>query len=295
MITNKLYNKKYVYLEWDDILEGKKCILADDIDTLKNYVNYDCELRDVQKEIKHEYYGKYFTTKENDFDVVYRFAYYDPNLEVKRALINGKSVQYCSEFGKWTDLRLWGSIENYLDMEDWDEREWRVKPTEIWYVVFARHDFMRVSIINNEFNTVFFKGTYEECRKWIDEHNSLSSVVSAFLRGDTIQWKPKNRINKWQDWKSSEFPTVNTMDENYWRIKPKYNLDSNEKYKRRMTNRELSEYLAKGNGEVKNLGYIINTSISYCYKDNAENEIVDGGIFIRDFGSDEWREPLVEV
>jgi hypothetical protein len=363
-----LYNKKYVYLEWDDILEGKKCILADDIDTLKNYVNYDCELQDVQKEIKHEYYGKYFTTKENDFDVVYRFAYYDPNLEVKRALINGKSVQYYSEFGKWTDLRLWGSIENYLDMEDWDKREWRVKPTEIWYVIFAENVFLRVSMINNEFHTVFFKGTYEECGTWINEHDSLSSVISAFFRGDTIQWKPKNRINEWQDWKSSEFPMVNTMDENYWRIKPKYNLDSNyqsteprcylsvnkngyleftisqnitndtiyigtrkecermmkiignefeeedifhydilhrlryiinkyshEKYKRRMTNRELSEYLAKGNGEMKKLGCFVNTSIFHCYKNNTENENVDDNILIRDFGSDEWRSPLIEV
>lgn len=65
---------------------------------------------------------------------------------------------------------------------------------------------------------------------------------------------------------------------------------------RRMTNRELSEYLAKGNGEMKNFGYgLFNISTCHCYADVTENVDVDRNILIRDFGSDEWREPLIEV
>jgi hypothetical protein len=63
-----------------------------------------------------------------------------------------------------------------------------------------------------------------------------------------------------------------------------------------MTNKELSEYLAKGNGEMKNFGYgLFNISTCHCYADVAENENVDRNILIRDFGSDEWREPLIEI
>ena len=48
----------------------------------------------------------------------------------------------------------------------------------------------------------------------------------------------------------------------------------------------------KGNGEMKNSRHLVIST--YCYKNNTENEEVGTSILIRDFGSDEWKEPLIK-
>lgn len=276
----KLFDKRYVYLEWSDELEGKDCILAKSYKDLKDFVNSGDEGRIFKVNKGNE---KPFTNGCSECD----FCYFDPNLAVKKALIEGKKVQYYSYFDKWEDLDLIGtSIEDYLDNEDWDEYEWRVKPeynfddivdysnhqpTEPrYYLSVNKNGYLEFTILQNITNDTIYNGTRKECERM------MKIIANEF--GDCGNCKgecmPCNHCGK---------------------LRFIINKYSHEKYKRRMVNRELSEWLAKGNGEVKNLGYIINTSISYCYKDNAENEIVDGGIFIRDFGSDEWREPLMEV
>lgn len=364
----KLFDKKYIYLEWSDELEEKDCILAKTYQDLKDFVNSGDEDRFCKA---HKGKEKPFTNLWSECD----FCYFDPNLKVKKALIDGKSVQYYSEFNKWTDLKLWGSIENYLDNEDWDKYKWRIKPTEeTWYVIFAEDIFLRVSFIDNLSNIMYFSGTYKECGKWIDEHKSYAGILSAWKHGKIIQYKIKTTNNDWSDWVLEEYPKTDLFEICNWRIKPTteeiinytnetsrepiyilnmhkkdksefeftisehdsfspiyantrkkcqhvlntvatkftdkcvgckgdscfkckplQNFIKNIKFTRRMTNRELSEYLAKGNGEFKNVGYLINTSTSHWYQDGAENKNVDDNIFIRDFGSDEWRPPLIEV
>lgn len=376
----ELFDKKYVYFDFNDVskLKGKYGFGSDTFNDLIWKVNEDartnswfpCKYSDDTSRPFH------LGTGEN-----VRFFYYDPFYEMKLAFKKGEKLQYA--YKNWRNNAFYE--ETWYDYEkntmpyfdDSDARfNWRVKPTEeIWYVIFAENSFLRVSLITNLSNTVFFSGTYEECGKWINEHDSLSSVVSAFLRGDTIQWKPKNIINEWQDWKSSEFPTVNTMDENYWRIKLEYDFDdivdysnyqptepiyylsvnkngygyleftisqdikdgaiyngskkecermmkiignefeeedishrdisyrlrciinkySHEKYKRRMTNKELAEWLAKGNGEVKHNGvYSITIDHFHNYFKSDENKEVDDCL-IRKWDSDKWEEPLIEV
>ena len=379
MMIFDLFDKKYVYFDFNDVskLDGKYGFGSDTFNDLIWRVNDDARTNSW-------YPCKYSGDTSRPFHLGtgenVRFFYYDPFYEMKLAFKKGEKLQYA--YKNWRNdafhEETWCDYEKntmpYFD--DSDARfNWRIKPIEeTWWVIFAEDTFLRVSVITNLSNFVFFSGKYEECGKWIDEHDSLSSVVSAFLRGDTIQWKPKNRIDEWQDWKSSEFPTVNTMDENYWRIKPTeeiinytnetsrepiyilnmYKKDMNEiefsisehdsfspiyantrkkcehvlnrvainftdkcvgckgnscfnckplqdfikniEFTRRMTNKELSEYLAKGNGEMKNFGYaLFNISTCHCYADVAENKEVDNNILIRDFGSDEWREPLIEV
>lgn len=199
----ELFDKRYVYLEWSDKLEGKDCILAKSYQDLKDFVNSGNEDRIFKVDKGKE---KPFTNHWRECD----FCYYDPNYRVKKAWLEGKTIQYYSSFNKWKDLSLitTGNTKNYID---WDNYEWRIKPT------------------------------MKEYKKYTT---------------------------------------------------------------RRMTNRELSEYLAKGNGEMKmdfyspNFSEFISTVYtSYTYAEGTENDEIGiiNHIHIRDFGSDKWREPLIEI
>ena len=265
----KLFDNRYVYLEWSDELEGKDCILAKTYQDLKDFVNSGDEGRIFKVNKGNE---KPFTNGCSECD----FCYYDSNLKVKKAWIDGKKVQYYSNFDKWQDLNLIETcdIEDYLHNEDWDEYEWRIKPNEkiaeCYYINIHELDNMNtIDISKHAYNPIFW-GSIKQC-------DYVLKLITDKFRLDKCLYRCKNT--------------------KCYKCDKLLNFVKNIEFKstRRMTNRELSEWLAKGNGEVKNLGCIINTSISYCYKDDTENEIVDGGIFIRDFGSDEWRQPLIEV
>lgn len=61
---------------------------------------------------------------------------------------------------------------------------------------------------------------------------------------------------------------------------------------RRMTNRELSEYLATGKGQAC-LSKVGVATINYAYDKDADNEPCRRGYIIRDWSETEWHEPLV--
>ena len=61
---------------------------------------------------------------------------------------------------------------------------------------------------------------------------------------------------------------------------------------RRMTNRELAKWLSEGKGQAAYIGY---EQTTYAYHDGTDNEIVPDTVKIREWDSDEWHEPLVEV
>lgn len=66
-----------------------------------------------------------------------------------------------------------------------------------------------------------------------------------------------------------------------------------EKKFRKMTYKELSEWLAKGNGQFKDGNFgSFRTELVYCK--NEENTIVDNNCLIRGFNETEWHEPLIE-
>jgi hypothetical protein len=62
----------------------------------------------------------------------------------------------------------------------------------------------------------------------------------------------------------------------------------------RMTNRELTRWLADGKGERLDVvtKYV---STHYVYTEGRDNEACDEDIRIREWGSNQWHEPLVEV
>lgn len=63
---------------------------------------------------------------------------------------------------------------------------------------------------------------------------------------------------------------------------------------KRMTNRQLAEWLAKGNGEQTKSNFRYTFILHEYYKGN-EDEEVDEGYLIRPFGQTEWIEPTVDI
>jgi hypothetical protein len=122
MMTNgglsmELFDKKFVYLEWDDVLQGKKVVIGDTLGELKNKLH--SELFDSVMENKGDYP---FTPSENDLN--FAMAYYDPNYECKRAYVQGKVIQYRN---KGDDKWMVTSSPSWID-----RCEFRVKPEKKW-------------------------------------------------------------------------------------------------------------------------------------------------------------------
>lgn len=278
----ELFDKRYVCLEWSDKLGGKDCILAKSYKDLKDFVNSVDEDRIFKVDKGTE---KPFTNHWKEYD----FCYYDPNLKVKKAWLEGKTVQYYSSFNKWEDLISAEKcdVEEYLAF-DWNKYEWKIKPAikedekhtvpcDNKYVLNMRKNSNVVlSISKYEVSNPIYFGDKEKCT------HVMNMVIRDFVRD-----------NK----KCAECGGL-------WchQCKELKKFINNINFTRRMTNRELAEYLAKGNGEMKmdyfspNLSKFISTVyISYTYAEGTENEEIGNHIRIRDFGSDEWREPLVEV
>lgn len=103
----------------------------------------------------------------------------------------------------------------------------------------------------------------------------------AYAEGKQIQFK--NIIGNWED-----------IDCPKWNKGMEYRIKPEEPKSRRMTYRELAEWLAKGNGEhTTTLSDEVVTRITY-YKNSVNEEVIDV-CKIRRWGSDEWIEPTVDV
>lgn len=119
-----LYNKKYVYFEWEDELEGKEGFLADGIPDLKGNVEKGLEsaFSKVRRNTNGNEDNYPFMTEEG---AEFRFFYYDPNYEVKKAYAEGKPFQYkARDTGKWCYWNYSFSPECSFS----DDVEYRIPP-----------------------------------------------------------------------------------------------------------------------------------------------------------------------
>lgn len=64
--------------------------------------------------------------------------------------------------------------------------------------------------------------------------------------------------------------------------------------KQRMTNRQLAEWLAKGNGEYS-YTYMKGVFSKFSYNKDEENLYIDADTYIRPWDSTEWIEPTVDI
>lgn len=115
-----------------------------------------------------------------------------------------------------------------------------------------------------------------------EKAKEVAEVIMAYAEGKEIQYK-STLMGEWVD---NTYPSFDFINCEY-RIKPE------PKKTRRMTYRELSEWLAKGNGVQRDIGCLV--CYPYCeYIETDKNKEVPKSYRIRKWDSDEWVEPLME-
>ena len=201
----ELYNKEFVYFDWDDKLEGKKGFFSDNISDLKRYV----------KDNRTKWYGvicKYSRSDNVDvpFEIIddsgwhcnFRFCYYDPYYEFRKAYLEGKQLQFKSH-NDWKDVEC----EPIFNGD-----EYRIKPELRWHVVLSDEGTLAIAKSTNK--SIYFTGDDEECKKWIDEHKNLTDIMKAWEEGKTIQYFYND------DWRDVANNNPLWGIDNTYRIKP---------------------------------------------------------------------------
>lgn len=276
----ELYDKKYVYFEWDDELEGKKVILAHTIKNIKEFVGSGDK-------------GRFFIAqKGNDLPFTNglcecEFAYYDPNYEVKKAYNEGKKLQW-----KYRSEKNWHDWDNGVLPQFHDDTcgyELRVKPddceTDNGYVKDGEmksyskdaEEFARKQVdyeMSYTFNMDFTDAQIE----WIKEH-IYTSVRNAY----------QSAVDKWRNLQEMVSDTCHIMSGNEGNRA--YRIGSKEPEKDRyLTNKELSMWLSKGNGQIciKDNAII---STYYCYDLSDDFEIDYMNLAVRKWEDEGWHGP----
>ena len=169
----ELFDKKFVRFMWDDELKGKKCFIADEIDDLRGIVENGAEF-DLRVVLSSGNESAPFQSVKGVY--AWRFAYYDPNYEVKKAYNKGKPIQVTLKgTDKWSDLYC---------KPTWDiNLEYRVKPKEKKYRPYESSAEMIADFIDR------FKvncPSYCEPLIWLkDKDVDRRTLVSAF-REDSV-------------------------------------------------------------------------------------------------------------
>lgn len=139
----ELFDKQYVYFEWDDKLNDVEAFAADELVTLK-----------VRVEVGEEYNlctignndSTFFPFVDKISESTYRYIYYDPLYKYKHAYYKeGKNIEWFDEItGEWvlfTVEPLWGDNVQYRIQEEPDNlctyrqlSEWLAKGNgELYY------------------------------------------------------------------------------------------------------------------------------------------------------------------
>lgn len=202
----ELFDKRFVHFMWDDRLIGKKCFLADYINELQSYVEKGDESNSDTL--------AYSEDKSAPFKPVNRllhrcrFAYFDPNYEVKRAFNEGKTIQFLSRQqqsnGGWTDV--WYDCVEPRFIEN---TEYRVKPEEEkWIVYLARktngscylsacaESCWKAAQKELGAKTKLFVGTKSEVNEWYEPRQKFAEVIKAWEDGKQIQFL---NCGQWED------------------------------------------------------------------------------------------------
>jgi len=280
----ELYDKKYVYFEWDDELEGKKGFVATDILHIKKQVS---ECTDTMTELHHSSNNiKPFATKY--YDSNYTFAYYDPNYEVKKAYNESEKLQW-----KYRDKEDWNDWDNDSCPTFFDDTtgyELRVKPDDCEtdnYYFSNKGEIKSYSKDAEEFarKRVNYEMSYTDNMdftdaqiEWIKDHIYIS-VRNAY----------QSAVDKWRNLQEMVSDTCHIMSGN--KGNRTYRIGSKESEKdRHITNKELAMWLSQGKGQVQDRRTgRISTNYYYFEYDDAQIDYIN--IAVRKWEDDEWHEP----
>lgn len=191
----ELFDKRFVHFMWDDELKGKKCFVADNINTL-----IEC-VKEGTATYKVHWSGNIGMPIECDDLVRYHFAYYDPNYEVKKAFNEGKKIQVHCTNGIWSDC----------DEPKWyDNCKYRIKPEEKWiaylvrqkngicFLTACREDAWESVQKDYHAKTKLFVGSADEVAKWYGARQKFTEVIKAWEDGKQIQYY-RAELGSWFD------------------------------------------------------------------------------------------------
>lgn len=269
----ELFNKEFVYFDWDDKLEGKKGFFTDNIKELKLYVknNTTSWYGEILKNSDPDSLYPFETIDEAGWHRSFKFCYYDPHYEFRKAYLEGKQLQFKDCAGNWRDV----AGEPVFTRD-----EYRIKP-ETWYIVLDDHGLFRTdSKKDGEF---IFEGTEDECIKRYDNYKPFEKTMVAWKQGKTIQYKEGD---EWIDWVLPEPPRLDALAScNEWRIKDESEpvpfdsvqelIDVWEKKSGVKFNHELGMPFIWIKNKVKNRVYLITDFLFdkvYNYDVGTENE-----------------------
>lgn len=185
----ELYDKKFVYFEWDDKLDDKKGFVAQNIASLKSQVNYGTEAM-VTLSSSDDDTCPFTYYDVNRITCDYPFAYYDPYYEFRKAYLEGKQLQF-KDGDDWVDI----------DGEPcFIGDEYRIKPETMYYVEYFNNHIAKMTSPTLE--NVLFQSTNEfEIDRFIYDHEYLGDVIKAAREGKKIQFKEFGVSN--DPWKES--------------------------------------------------------------------------------------------
>lgn len=208
----ELYNKEFVYFDWDDKLEGKKGFSSDDINTLKQAVkdNRTGLYGEIIKNTGPDSQFPFETIDNSGWHGHFRFCYYDPYYEFRRAYLEGKQLQFRNSEGDWEDVH---------GEPLFNKDQYRIKPDDIiWKVVLS--DDGSLAIAKSTDKHVYFTGNVEECNTWIKNHSKFVDIMWAWEREHkSIQYNHDDGKG-WLDCKDWD----NTPCEPNWELHTEYRI-----------------------------------------------------------------------
>lgn len=185
----ELYNKEFVYFDWNDELKGKKGFFSNSISELKQLVedNKTKWYGEICKDITVNTDFPFEFTDSDNYSHLVKFCYYDPFYEIKRAYNEGKQIQYKAvDTGEWCDCIGYPSF--------FPNSEYRIKP-EVYYVECS--DTLGFVIITKRGEGhCYWTGTRDDCLTWIKNHKHLTDIAKAYEKGKMIQFFDGN---EWKD------------------------------------------------------------------------------------------------
>lgn len=118
--SDDLFDKKYVHVAWDDVLDGKRVFVGDTLGQLLSRFCTDsgtfvCKAYNINAD---EFPFK--TVNQLEEAMTWRFAYYDPYLELRVAEHQGKVIQVLTGC-EWRDLNHGAIFHRLPEM-------YRIKP-----------------------------------------------------------------------------------------------------------------------------------------------------------------------
>ncbi len=171
----ELYDKKYVYFDWDDELKGKKGFFADTINELKSKVESGFEL--LECHFSNNPTGFHFSNSISN--KAYQFFYYDPYYEFRRAYLEGKQLQF-KDNGNWEDV---------MGEPLFNGDEYRIKPSKIYYAVWNANAIYCDVNVEDRSKVLFYSDDKNEVDRFIDTHQYLYDVIKSSFEGKEIEYK----------------------------------------------------------------------------------------------------------